>query len=265
MSQVVVITGSTRGIGYGLAQSFLARNCLVVVSGRSLESVTKAVDELSSQYDVNMILGYPCDVRDYHQVESLWQQVKEKTGKVDVWINNAGVSNDVHLIGELDPHQIEKVVATNLLGTIFGCQVAVNGMREQGFGSIYIMEGAGSDGRIHTTGLSVYGTSKYGLHYFSRALAKELTNSSIIVGSLRPGMVITELVTDQFKARPEDWEKSKKLFNIIADRVETVAPWLVDKILANQKSGVVISWSSNWKILKRFLGNIFRKRNIFDE
>jgi hypothetical protein len=77
-------------------------------------------------------------------------------------------------------------------------------------------------------------------------------------------MVMTELVTGPYDGRPEEWAKAKRIFNIIADRVETVAPWLAQQVLANEKNGACISWSSNWKIMGRFLTSPFRRRNICD-
>ena len=139
----------------------------------------------------------------------------------------------------------------------------MNGMLAQGFGSIYNMEGMGSDGRKHN-GLAFYGTSKYAIHYFTESMALEAKDSNVIIGALRPGMVITDLVLDRYNGRPDEWERAKRIFNIIADRVENVTPWLADKILANQKNGVILAYSSTWKLLWRFVSQPFVKRNLFD-
>ena len=86
----------------------------------------------------------------------------------------------------------------------------------------------------------------------------------MIVGAIRPGMVITNLITDRYEGRPEEWERAKKIFNVIADKVENVSPWLADRILANQKSGVILAYSSTWNLLWRFVSQPFAKRNLFD-
>jgi NAD(P)-dependent dehydrogenase (short-subunit alcohol dehydrogenase family) len=91
--KAVVITGSTRGIGYGLADSFLGLGHAVTVSGRSMERVDEAVNKLCTQYDKERVLGYPCDVTHFEQVQALWNTVKDRFGKIDVWINNAGLAN----------------------------------------------------------------------------------------------------------------------------------------------------------------------------
>ncbi len=262
MMKSIVITGSTRGIGFGLAESFLARNCAVMVSGRSRGAVDKATEELGSRYPEDRVFGHPCDVRDPEQLQALWNEAMSRLGKIDVWINNAGLSGPQMMTWELAPEQVEEVVETNILGVIFGSQIAVRGMLDQGYGSLYNMEGMGGDGRMHE-GLIPYGMTKYGVNYFTRGLVKETKGSAIIVGSLRPGMVVTSFLTKQFEDRPEEFENAKRIFNIIANRVEDVTPWLADKILENDKSGKYISYMSRWKFLFRFLSAPFTKRELF--
>lgn len=264
MARNVVITGSTRGIGFGMAEAFLAQGCNVTVSGRSVEGVEQATKKLHRDHPGEHVFGFPCDVRDPNLLEALWREAEAAFGQVDIWVNNAGISGAQKKIEEYSPEQVKDVVDTNLLGVIYGCQVAVKGMMLQGKGHIYNMEGAGSDGRIHD-GLIFYGMSKYGASYFTRGLIKETAGSPLIVGSLRPGMVITDFITSQFEGRAEEWERAKRIFNIIGDRVETVAPWLVDRMLGNEKHGAQISWISRGKMMLRFLSAPISKRDLFGD
>jgi NAD(P)-dependent dehydrogenase (short-subunit alcohol dehydrogenase family) len=259
----VVITGSTRGIGFGLADSFLDRGCSVVISGRSEERIALASDALMKKYSAELVFGFPCDVRDLGQVQALWDYAKSRFGNIDIWVNNAGLSGSQMEIWQSPPIQVKEVVETNLVGTIFGSQVAVRGLLEQGHGSLYNMEGIGSDGRMHE-GLILYGMTKYGVTYFTKGLIEETKDTSLIIGSIRPGMVVTEFITDQYKGRPEEWERAKRVFNIIASRIEEVTPWLVERILENEKSGVCISYLSPGKLLLRFLSVPFKKRTLFE-
>jgi NAD(P)-dependent dehydrogenase (short-subunit alcohol dehydrogenase family) len=260
--KIVVITGSSRGIGLGLADAFLARGCRVVLSGSSLESTQKAEDLLKNKYDQEMISGVPCDVRRYEQVQALWDGAIALYGTVDIWINNAGLSGPTLKLWNQTPEISKTVIETNLLGVIFGSQVALKGMFEQNYGCIYNMEGMGSDGRMHD-GLTLYGMTKYGLKYFTDSLVKETQDTPIIIGALRPGMVVTDLILDQYKDKPEEWTRVKRIFNIIADRVENVTPVLVDRILSNQVTGKRINYNSRLTILKRFLSIPFSKRDVF--
>lgn len=262
--KTIVITGSTRGIGYGLADSFLALDCAVAVSGRTQEAVDKAVAQLSAKHEAKRVFGHPCDVTDFGQVQALWDAAKSRFDKIDIWINNAGVGNPQMDFWELPAEEIQAVVGTNLMGAMYGTKVALRGMLEQGFGAVYNMEGLGSDGR-KVEGLALYGSTKAGLRYLDECLAKETEGTSVLVGALRPGMVITDFLTRQFEDRPpEDWEQAKRMFNILADRVETVTPWLARQVLDNDRNGVCISWLSRWKVMGRFLTAPFRNRNLFE-
>lgn len=260
--KVIVITGSTRGIGYGLAESFLARGCAVVISGRTPDTVAEAVTKLQTDFATHQVFGVSCDVTDYDQVQHLWDESVKHFGQIDVWINNAGLSGPQKPLWEQSPHMAHTVINTNLVGVIYGTKVAMTGMLEQGIGAIYSMEGMGSDGRMRE-GLTLYGMSKCGLRYFNEAVAKEAKDTPILIGALHPGMVATDLILNDYRGKPEEWEKVKKIFNIIADRVETVTPWLADKVLSNQKNGVRFKWSSNLKLMVRFITAPFNKRDIF--
>lgn len=262
--KTIVITGSTRGIGYGLADSFLSLGCSAAISGRSQASVEQAVAKLSSKHQAGRIFGHPCDVTQFEQVQALWDAAKAHFGQVDIWINNAGIAHPQLDFWEYSPEQIKAVVETNVVGAMNGAKVALQGMLEQGYGGLYNIEGLGSDGR-RVTGLTLYGSTKYSLRYLTDALVEETRGTPVLVGALRPGMVVTDLLTEQYKERPEDWERAKRIFNILADRVETVTPWLAQKVLANNKTGVRITWLTRPKIIGRFLTARFRRRDLFGE
>lgn len=259
----IVITGSTSGIGYGLADSFLSLGCSVTISGRSKENIDSAINKLANKHDASQIFGLPCDVTNYSQVQELWDTVKGHLGKIDIWINNAGMAHPVIELWNHSPDEVKEVIDTNIIGAIYGSKVAIKGMLEQGFGSLYNMEGLGSDGRV-IKGMTLYGTTKSALSYLTKATAKETQGTPILVGGIRPGMVATKLITEQYEGYPEEWERVKGIFNLLSDRVETVTPWLAKKILANNKNGVTIVWLTRRKLLKRFLLAPFHKRNVFD-
>jgi NAD(P)-dependent dehydrogenase (short-subunit alcohol dehydrogenase family) len=262
--KTIVITGSTRGIGYGLADAFLDLGCAVAISGRAQTSVESAIASLSVQYEPARIWGYPCDVTQYAQVQTLWDTALERLGQIDVWINNAGIAHAQQSFWAQPPEQIQAVVETNLVGTMFGSKVALHGMLQQGHGSLYNMEGLGSDGRA-VTGLALYGTTKAGIRYLTESLVQEVAGTQVRVGTLSPGMVTTELLTAQYSGRPDDWERDKRVFNIIADPVETVAPWLAQRVLSNQKNGARLKWLTKTKLAWRFLTSPFHQRDLFGD
>ena len=261
----IVITGSTRGIGKGLAAEFLRRGHRVVVSGRSQASVDRALVQLQTDLTPGeRLLGVPCRVDAYEEVQNLWAKAAAAYGGVDVWINNAGISNTRAMIGELDPKEIETVNRSNLLGTMFGAKVALEGMSRQASGGhIYNFEGLGSNGRA-MPGLSLYGATKYAITYFTKCLIKETRGTAVKVGYLSPGIVLTHLSMEGSENMPaERLEYTKRIFNILADRVETVTPWLVEKVLADDKHGSRIAWLTPRKAAWRFATSRFKKRDLF--
>jgi len=157
---------------------------------------------------------------------------------------------------------MQEVVDTNLIGAMHGGKVALDGMLVQGFGSLYNMEGLGSDGR-RVEGLTLYGSTKSALRYLTDAWAQETKGTGIIVGALSPGMVVTRFITDRYEGRPEEWERAKRVLSILSDRVETVTPWLARKVLANRKNGARFKWLSTGKLMGRFLTAPFSKRDPF--
>lgn len=260
--KTVVITGSTRGIGFGLAREFLKRGCRVVISGRNQASVDKVVAELSAQYATDAVCGHACDVADYEQLRALWSAAVAHFDRVDYWINNAGMDLPRQSFWQLTPAQIQRIISVNLLGVMYASHIVVGAMLKQGGGQLFNMEGFGSEGRM-SVGITAYGTTKYGLRYFTRSLQKELKGTPIIVGTLSPGIVITDLLMDAYKDRPDDLARAKRFFNILGDHVETVTPYLAQKLLENTAQGAHIAWLTPSKIFWRFLKMPLNKRDLF--
>ena len=137
--------------------------------------------------------------------------------------------------------------------------VAASGMIKRGHGKLFNMLGGGSDGE-YFPGLAIYGTTKRGLDYFTNALIKETADTGIIVGKIRPGMIITEAVIREAREDMENFQKSRKMMNNLVDTVETVSPYLVEEILKTRKSGHKIRWLNGAKISGRMLMGLIRKR-----
>ena len=262
--KTIVITGSTRGIGYGLSDAFLERGCSVTISGRSQETVDRTVAELGARHGAERLFGQPCDVTDFDQVQALWDAAKEHWGRIDIWISNAGIAHAQTPLWKQDHKEAAAVIETNVIGSIYGAQVAMKGMLAQGSGSIYNMEGLGSDGR-RVEGLTAYGTTKAALTYLTDAMVEEAKGTPVLVGAIQPGMVATDMILQQYKDQPEQWEEAKRIFNILADRPETVTPWIAEHVLANTRNGARIRWLSRGKAMGRFLTAPFTKRDIFAE
>lgn len=260
---VVVITGSTRGIGAGLAKSFAEKGCSVVVSGRSQSDAEAGAKQLgANNTGSERFAGIACDVTDRESLQKLWDGAVKKFGRVDHWIMNAGISQSMEAVWDLPPTELDAVVATNLGGSMHGMAVAVDGLRKQsGGGWVWLMEGFGSDGRT-TEGLAAYGASKRAVRYLAKAAntdAKDLTG--VRIGTISPGIVATDLLMGDLDESTERGAKAAKVYRILADNVETVTPWLADKVLAATKSGTRIAWLTPMKAAGRFISSPFSKRD----
>lgn len=258
----IVITGSTRGIGFGLATEFLKLGAKVFINGRTQKAIDDAIAKLSDLAPAESLGGYACDVTDIEQVQSLWDAARAAFGDIDIWINNAGLAAPSMPFWKQDPQLIKNIVSVNLTGLLFASHVVLNGMLKQNHGALYNMEGFGSNGRT-MPGMTIYGSTKYAVRYVNQSLTEETKDTPIIIGALSPGMILTDLLNADRAIDPERWEQSKKVFNILADRVETVTPFLAKKVLENQKSGTRIEWLSTAKIAFRFLTARFNHRDLF--
>jgi len=258
----VVVTGSTRGIGHGLACEFLKRGCRVIITGRGREQVGSVVGSLAGEFGADKVAGTVCEVSSSESLEALWTFAADTFGSVDVWINNAGMSIARKPLVEQSPEDIEKIVSVNLSGTLLANKVAITGMTEQGSGQIWNMEGFGS-GDQTAPGMAPYGATKRAVTYLTTALQKEVKDTNVQVCTLSPGIVVTDLLLGDYDLESEVWQKSKKIINILGDRVETVTPWLVDGILKSNKSGAKVAWLTTGKAFLRFLTAGFNKRDLF--
>jgi NAD(P)-dependent dehydrogenase (short-subunit alcohol dehydrogenase family) len=260
MMKHVVITGGTKGIGEALALEFLKLGCSVCITGRNPETLQRATGSLIEKSGNPSVKGVVCDVTSLDDLERLWTSAFEER-PVDIWINNAGMNHMNHLFHELDTRHLSKVIDTNINGTMMGSMVALKGMLEQGYGALYNMEGFGSNGRI-MKGMSIYGTSKCAVHYFTKTLIHEYRRHPVIIGSISPGMVVTDMLLEPLRMEPEKNLRALKVFHTLADPADRVTPWLAKRILTNGKHGAHIAWLTTGKISWRFFTGMMRKRKV---
>jgi NAD(P)-dependent dehydrogenase (short-subunit alcohol dehydrogenase family) len=124
------------------------------------------------------------------------------------------------------------------------------------------MEGFGSNGMARE-GMVTYGASKRAVRYIRKALRKDLGKDAAVgVGTISPGMVLTDMLVGDYDHDSAEWDKIKKIFNILADKVETVTPWLADQVLADQDGGK-IEWLTAGKVARRFAMARVSKRDLF--
>ena len=263
MKKNIVITGSTRGIGFAIADALLELGCAVTISGRTQEAVDKAIANLAEKHGKDRINVHPCDVTNLEQVQSLWDSATSRFKTVDIWVNNAGINNKPQALWEIPLETYQEILNTNVIGTVHGVRVVVKGMVEQGHGQIYNMEGYGSSPKRIQFGINAYGLSKAAITFFSKALVLETKDLPIQVGTIMPGMVMTDFILKNIDIDPENLDRIRLIFNVFGDLPENVGPFIARGILENKKSGATIRYLTMSKILGNFLAFRFKKRDIF--
>ena len=261
----VVITGSSKGIGRGLAEQFIRRGHNVVISGRNQADVEKAATSLNA-IGRGKAIGQPCDVTQKGQVQALWDRARAEFGHVDFWINNAGRATARHDVHALPEGLVHQLIDTNYKGTVFGSQVAIEGFRGQGSGALYNMLGGSFEGKRLTPRMGVYSGTKAAAWMLTKYLVDENKGRNIVIGAISPGMLISDnWFEEQAELTKEEWQKVRPLLNVLCDHVETATPWLVDQILATKESGRRIAWLTTGRITRRFFAAyaLRRKRDLF--
>ena len=266
--KTVVITGSARGLGFEMAKVFRKNDWNVVLSDLDEQKLKAAKSKLEKVEGNSQVAYAVCDVTNSEDIKHLIQVAKEEFLKIDIWINNAGVNQPDKAIWELSEEEINLVLDVDLKGTIMGSKLIMEEMIKQKNGAIYNIEGYGSND-AKMLGLSIYGTSKRAITYFTEALAKESEerNTNVIVGKLSPGIMITNFIVNALgdKQKIELPEKTKKVYNILGDYPDVVAEFLVKGMLNNSKNNAKIEWLTSRKAAWRFMTAGFNKRDFFKE
>lgn len=250
--KTILITGSTRGIGLGLAQEFLKRGHQVILNGRNTNLLEERVKQMTALgYET---IGVEGDVSHEETFQKLINTALKKFGKIDIWINNAGLPQRHKYFTGLSSDEIQNLIQVNISSVMLGTKMALQHFKKQGYGQVFNMEGFGSDGRMMDK-LTLYGSTKRAVQYFSKSIAKEVKEEAIKVGILSPGMVRTDFLNHSMDdASEEERIRNQKVFDILAEDVELVTPFLVERILKSKKKYARIEFLTK----RRLLPKIFR-------
>ena len=267
LQKTVVVTGSARGFGFEMLKLFRMHNYNVVLCDISKENLSNAKKELEEMKHKGKVLAFETDIIKENDVEKLINETIKELKTIDIWINNAGVNQPNMPIWELDKKTIDRLIDIDLKGTILCSKLIMPIMIRQKGGQIYNVEGHGSnDAKI--LGLSMYGTSKRAVTYFTETLAYEAEklNTNVLVGKITPGIMITNFINTALGdgKKIELDEKTKKIYNILGDYPETIAKFMVEKIINNTKNNVKFTWLTNGRAAIRFMTSGFNKRNFFN-
>ncbi len=190
--KTAIVTGSSSGIGKGIAREFARRGANVVLNSRSEERAANAAKDIDT--DAGTVLPVEADVTDYESVRALVKATVEEFGSLDVMVNNAGI-NIRGPAEEISPEDWQTVMDVNLTGTFYGAQLAGKQMIEQGTDG-HIINISSMMGEQGQTGRTPYNTSKGGVNNLTRCLAVEWAEHDIHVNAIAPGYIRTEMVDE---------------------------------------------------------------------
>ena len=190
-NKVVIVTGGTRGIGFATVKAFLDNGAKVALCGSRENTVNKALTELKAMSSNYEVLGFYPDLLKISEIESMMDEIENKWGKIDILINNAGISDNVSIYAQDDKH-FEKVIDINVKA-VFNCtKIAAEKMRKNKYGVILNTSSIVSiNGQ--KTGVG-YPTSKFAVNGITKSLARELGKDGIRVNAVAPGIIATDMV-----------------------------------------------------------------------
>jgi glucose 1-dehydrogenase len=218
--KTVVVTGSTRGIGRSIAEACAVQGANVFVSSRTPEAVSATVAEMRERGWV--AAGATCDVSQAAQVEALRDRALAEFGRIDCWVNNAGISEGYRPLDELGYEELREIVEINLLGHLYGARAILPYFREHG-GVLMNMAGRGYRGEA-TPHTAAYAATKTAIGSITRSLAAESRDAkaTVSVVGFVPGMVATDFYHD-IKSSPrlastaDNWRYALDAFGVSLD------------------------------------------------
>ncbi|MDE1920706.1 MAG: 3-oxoacyl-[acyl-carrier-protein] reductase [Candidatus Omnitrophica bacterium] len=186
--EVVLVTGSTRGIGLGVAHAFAQEGAMVLIVGTNESMARQVAADFKSKG--RLADGFGCDVTDFHQVQETVNKILDIHKRIDILVNNAGITRD-NLLLRLDENDWDQVIKVNLKGTFNVTKAVGRAMIRAKKGRIInIASVIGLTGNI---GQANYAASKAGIIAFSKSAAKEFAHRNITVNCVAPGYIRTDM------------------------------------------------------------------------
>lgn len=193
--QVVLVTGSTRGIGKEIAKAFAGQGASVIVIGRDAGQAGQAAAEIIA--NGGSADGYACDVTDGNSVQETVNKILDKHKRIDILVNNAGITRD-NLLLRIDESDWDEVIRVNLKGVFNVTKVVARAMLKAKKGKIVSI--ASVIGITGNAGQANYAASKAGIIGFSKSVAKELASRGITVNVVAPGYILTDMTAQLSQA-----------------------------------------------------------------
>ena len=247
--KVIVITGSTRGIGRAMAEACAAEGATVVVSSRTQRAVDETVVALMATGAV--VTGIRCDVSIDADLERLFSHAIETHGSIDVWINNAGISLGMRRHIDTTTDEMRRIVDVNLIGTMVASYLVIPYFVDRGHGVLINVSGRGGrgDAAAYT---AAYAATKAAVMVFTKSVAAEHRKDPVSVLGFMPGMVDTDFYGEEMEVSPELADVASNIrivLDAIGTPIEAVGPAIVEaaSTVPGQGSGRIHSASNGMR------------------
>ena len=216
-NKVAIITGASRGIGKSIASKLLSYGCKVVLLSRKLEDLEKVKNDFKSEN----IKCFECDITNINQFKDVVHEVVNTWGKLDILINNAGITKDKLLL-RMNESDWDNVINVNLKGCYNTIKVASNFMIRKKYGKIVNISSV--IGQIGNSGQSNYAASKSAIEGLTRTLAVEFGSRNINVNCVAPGYIETDMTKNLDEKIIQEMKKNIPLnkLGLTSDISETV-------------------------------------------
>ncbi|MBU2949511.1 SDR family oxidoreductase [Tamlana agarivorans] len=225
-NKVALITGGTKGIGYGIAEALLAQGVNVAVTSRSAEAANETAKLLNSSSYSALAIGVKADVRDFGSQQNAVRKVLSQFNQLDFVIANAGLGH-FGSIEELSIEQWQDTIDTNLTGAFYTIKASVEALKKSKGYFITISSLAGAN--FFAKG-SAYNASKFGLTGFTQAVMLDLRQHGVKVSTIMPGSVSTHFNGNEPDAK-DDWKIQKEdLGEMVVDLLKMNPRTLPSKI-----------------------------------
>jgi 3-oxoacyl-[acyl-carrier protein] reductase len=232
--KVAIITGGGSGIGLAMAHTFAASGYSVVITGRDLNRLHVAAEELSRTK--SNVTPIACDVRDPASVEKLFREIGKHHSTIDVLINNAGVAHSLAPADQLPIETWKEVIDTNLTGTFLVTRAALPFMHAGGT----IVNNLSVAALQPFAGMSAYNASKFGALGFTHALREDLRKRGIRVVALLPGATNTEIWSQFWPGAPkEKMISAETVAQAVLHAVSAPADTAIEEIRIGPTAGVL--------------------------
>lgn len=194
--KTAIVTGAASGIGAAIAEELASGGATVVVSDLNTDAAQSEVEKIESQG--GKAIAFTADVSDPDAVKAMVDFAVEKTGKLDLLVNNAGIGGPLLPVTDVDPVQWKKVIDINLMGVFYGMHYGAQAMKASGGGAIVNI--ASILGSVASANISAYVTAKHGVVGMTKSAALEMAADNIRVNSVGPGYISTPLVVGSLPA-----------------------------------------------------------------